>query len=148
VHWCLGDAAKWNLGLGRGFHGVILELHNGWVGRVLKAHTVPPPCCGLGATHQVRVQGPRQPELGHPQLSGNAQRCFSGSPSWLQLTTQRCKVGYQSGLELTVLGQACVVVPRLQGTQVNGSWPFPRWTWCLIGLNGCFSFINLSNCFS
>lgn len=38
MHWCLGDAAKWNLGLGRGFHGVILELHNGWVGRVLKAH--------------------------------------------------------------------------------------------------------------
>lgn len=51
-------------------------------------------------------------------------------------------------LGLRALGQAHVIVPRLQGIKVNGSRPLPRWRWCLIVLNGCFSFITLSNCFS
>lgn len=73
---------------------------------------------------------------------------------FLLLITKACGIKNWLGpkgcgcLGLRALGQAHVIVPGLQGIKVNGSRPFPRWRWCLIVLNGCFSFINLSNCFS
>ena len=62
----------WHVVYAQGW-GRIIESCNGWVGRVLKAHPVPPPAMGRAAPHQLRL--PRAPS--HLALSA----CRDGAPT-------------------------------------------------------------------